>query len=59
MLEGRTDEEKRRLMANVTDAVASTLGVQRERVRVIITEVPKKHWAVGGVPLSEIDEKNR
>ena len=48
MLEGRTQEQKRALAAALTDAFLETCGSRREAVYVIIREVPKEHWAVGG-----------
>jgi 4-oxalocrotonate tautomerase len=50
MIEGRTRDQKRALMAQVTDAVEQSIGAPRETIRVIIREVPAEHWAVGGVP---------
>lgn len=48
MLAGRTRETKAVLLRRVTDAVAETLGVRREQVRVLIAEYPPQHWGVGG-----------
>jgi len=55
MLEGRTEGEKKMLMERVCDAVSETLNVNKDMVRIIITEVPKRNWSVGGRPLSEKD----
>jgi 4-oxalocrotonate tautomerase len=46
LLQGRTPAKKDELIMRVTDAVVTTLGVNRNQVRVI--EVPPEHWAVGG-----------
>ncbi len=48
LLQGRTPAMKAELMACVTDAVVTTLGVDPEQVRVLLYEVPPEHWAVGG-----------
>lgn len=48
ILEGRSDEDKMALIQNVTLAVGESLNVPVERVRVLIHELPHKHWAVGG-----------
>ena len=48
MLAGRTRETKAALLRRVTEAVAETLGVRREQVRVLISEYPPQHWGVGG-----------
>jgi 4-oxalocrotonate tautomerase len=37
-----------RLIARVTDAVVAMPGVDPEQVRVLLYELPPKHWAVGG-----------
>lgn len=48
ILEGRSTEMKDRLIAEVTDAVSRTLGAPQESIRVLLYELPKQHWAVGG-----------
>jgi 4-oxalocrotonate tautomerase len=50
VIEGRTDEQLNRLMERLTDAAAESLDVKKEQVRVLIQEVPNKHWGVGGKP---------
>ncbi len=53
ILEGRSKEKISSMIASVTEAVATELETPKDRVRVIVTEIPKTHWAVGGVPMSE------
>lgn len=53
MWEGRTEEQKRKLAELVTDAVCEAIGCPREAVEVIMVDVPKKNWAVGGKLASE------
>ena len=48
LLQGRTPVIKNELIIRVTDAVVTVLGVDPERVRVLLFEVPPEHWAVGG-----------
>jgi 4-oxalocrotonate tautomerase len=48
LLQGRTPAVKNELIARVTDAVVTTLGVDQELVRVLLYELPPEHWAVGG-----------
>ncbi len=48
LLQDRTPKVKNELIARVTDAVISTLGVDPDQVRVLLYEVPPEHWAVGG-----------
>lgn len=48
IMEGRTDEQKERMIAEVTDAIARTLDAPEANVRVMITEMPKQHFGIGG-----------
>ena len=50
LVEGRSKEQKRALVKEVTDAVVSSIGAPIDAVRVIIREIPPEHFAVGGVP---------
>ena len=52
LIEGRSPQVRRALIAELTDAVVRALDAPRETVRVILNEVPPEHWAVGGVPKS-------
>lgn len=49
MLEGRTDDQKRKLVKEITEVVCRTIDSTPEKVRVFINEMPKKHYAIGGV----------
>jgi len=48
LLLGRTPRVKNELIARITDAVVTTLGVDPDQVRVLLYELPPEHWAVGG-----------
>lgn len=48
IMEGRSDEQKRAVIEKVTAALVEAVGVPIDSVRVIITEVPKAHWGIGG-----------
>ncbi|KWF18318.1 2-hydroxymuconate tautomerase [Burkholderia pseudomultivorans] len=48
ILEGRDDDRKERLIAEVTEAIHRSLDAPAESVRVIITEMPKGHFGIGG-----------
>lgn len=54
ILEGRTDEQKSNLIREVTDAMSRTINAPKERVRVIITEMPKAHFGIGGESASKL-----
>lgn len=53
IMEGRPPEKVKALIENVTDTVAETLDAPKQNVRVLVTEMPKTHWGIAGVPASE------
>ncbi len=53
MLEGRTEEQKRALVKEVTEAVSRTVNAPAENVTVFIEEMSKNHYGVAGVRLSD------
>lgn len=53
MLAGRPPERIRALITSVTEAVSRSLNVPADRIRVIVSEIPRTHWAVGGKPMAE------
>lgn len=53
MFEGRTLEQKRKLVAAMTEAVVESLGVKPEKVRIFLTEVARENHAVAGVLTSD------
>lgn len=57
ILEGRTSEQKKKMITAVTEALINSLDVPRENVRVVIYEVPKSHWSVGGMTMEEQEKK--
>jgi len=54
MFKGRTPEQKKALVKEVTEAFVRTAGGTPEAVQVVITDVEKDDWAVGGVLASEM-----
>ena len=52
-LEGRTNEQKKKLMKGLTDAVVEHFGVPAEGVTVQVFETPKTDKAKGGIPFTE------
>jgi 4-oxalocrotonate tautomerase len=48
LLVGRTVEQKRRLIARITDAMVEA-GARREMVQVRLLEVTKEDWGRGGL----------
>jgi 4-oxalocrotonate tautomerase len=53
LLEGRSSEKIAELMREVTDSVARSLEIPHERVRVVVRDVLRTHWAAGGVSYAE------
>ncbi len=48
MIEGRSAESKRRLIAKVTDAIEESIAAPRDSIRIILREVPALHFGAGG-----------
>jgi len=48
ILEGRSDEQKETLIREVTEAMSRSLDAPMERIRVLITEMPKQHFGIAG-----------
>jgi 4-oxalocrotonate tautomerase len=53
MLEGRSQELKKKLVANMTEAVVKSLAVKPEDVRIILIDMAKSNYAIAGVMTSE------
>jgi len=49
MYDGRSMEQKRELVKGITDVVARITGNTPEGVHVIIEEVKRENWAIGGL----------
>ena len=54
ILEGRSKEQKQILIENITIAISESLDISKEKVRVLITEVPKENWGTGGITKSNL-----
>ena len=48
MIEGRTNEQKEAVIREVTEAMGRAVGTPKESVRVLINEMPKQHFGIGG-----------
>ena len=53
MIAGRTPDQKRDLVKNLTDAVVTSIGADPAAVRVDIVEIERHHIAKAGVLMSE------
>jgi len=53
LTEGRTAEQIRALIHEVTGAVERAVGAPPASIRVVVREVPATHWAAGDVTIAE------
>ena len=53
MLEGRTVEQKKKLVEAITRVTVEVLGSVPESVDILITDVKRENWATGGKLWSE------
>ncbi len=53
LLEGRTDEQKKALLAAVTTAVHTSIGAPLETIRVWVQEFSPKEYMAAGVLAAE------
>jgi 4-oxalocrotonate tautomerase len=53
LMEGRTPEQKKNLVAALTKAVVDTLGGKAESVDVLLFDIKRSDWATGGELWSE------
>lgn len=49
LLEGRTEDQKRALVEEVTEAVSRTVNAPKENISIIIEEMAPIHYAKAGV----------
>ena len=49
MIEGRTIEQKKKLVEEITRVSVEIVGGQPESVDILITDVKRENWATGGV----------
>jgi len=56
MYEGKTIDQKRKLVVAMTEAVVKSLDTKPESVRILLHDVPRHNLAVAGVLASERKE---
>ena len=54
IIEGRSPDKKRRLIESVSHAMAESLEMPVDAVRVLLHEYPSGHWGRGGQLVSDI-----
>lgn len=52
--EGKTEEQKQRLIEEVSKCVADILDVNVEHIHVVIFDVPKTNWGMRGRQASKM-----
>jgi len=53
MMEGRTVEQKKKLVEEITRVSVEILGGSPESVDILITDVKRENWATGGTLWTE------
>ena len=53
MLEGRSVEQKRRLVREITNVVVKYTGAPEDQVDVMIEDYPRENWAKAGTLFSD------
>ena len=53
MMEGRSIDQKKRLVAEITRVSVDVLGGVADSVDIIITDIKRENWATGGKLWSE------
>lgn len=48
ILEGRDDERKERLIAEVTEAIHRAIDAPVDSIRVLLVEMPSQHFGIAG-----------
>lgn len=54
IMEGRDDATKEKLIEEITDAMVRSLNAPRDVVRVMLTEMPKQHFGIGGTSAKKL-----
>ncbi|MEK9200265.1 4-oxalocrotonate tautomerase [Ureibacillus sp. 179-F W5.1 NHS] len=54
IMEGRPPEKIEGLIADVTEAVSKSLDAPSESIRIVVSEVPKSHWGIGGTSAKKL-----
>ncbi|MFX1417081.1 MAG: 4-oxalocrotonate tautomerase family protein, partial [Promethearchaeota archaeon] len=58
MWKGTSEDAVERIISGITKVLVE-LGIPERAVEVVVYEIPKTHWGIGGIPASEAmpDEK--
>ena len=53
LLEGRSAEQKRHIIYEMTETLARVADAPKESIRIIIQEIPSDHWGIAGETMTE------
>ncbi len=53
MFKGRTREQKRALVKELTDAFVRTCGGKPDALQIVIADVEKEDWGAGGILMAD------
>lgn len=53
LIEGRSDEQLKKMVKEVTDAIERTAVAPRDDIRIVINEMKKNNYSVGGTLKSD------
>lgn len=53
LIEGRNHEQLKGMVEDVTEAISKNVGAPKENIHVVLSEMKKEHYAVGGVLKSD------
>ncbi|WP_341322214.1 4-oxalocrotonate tautomerase [Solibacillus sp. FSL H8-0523] len=53
LLEGRSAEQKRHIIYEMTETLARVADAPKESIRIIIQEIPLDHWGIAGETMTE------
>ncbi|MBL1223614.1 4-oxalocrotonate tautomerase [Enterococcus sp. BWR-S5] len=54
ILEGRSEEKIEELIVELTKTTEQVLGSSKQSIRVIVNEIPKTHWGMGGISAKKL-----
>ncbi len=54
MWEGRTEEQKEKLIKAIFKALEESIGVPKENIEIIINDIPKSNWGKNGEQASKV-----
>jgi 4-oxalocrotonate tautomerase len=59
MFEGRSIDQKRQIIEEITQTISSVCGISPESVDVLIEEMKRENWSHGGVLYSEMGSRRQ